>query len=68
VVLKLPSGVVQSRELEPGNGLESESDHRLLFGLGEETHVSAVEIRWPMGGVQRLTDLEIDRYHELKEP
>jgi hypothetical protein len=35
---------------------------------GSSTRVERVEIRWPRGRVQILTDLPIDRYHTLLEP
>lgn len=36
------------------NGYLAQSDPRLLFGLGEETEVEWVEVRWPAGHVQRF--------------
>jgi hypothetical protein len=68
VTVKLSSGLQQSRELEPANGFQSESDHRLLFGLGANPAIESVSIRWPRSGMQELSGLTIDRYHEVTEP
>lgn len=45
----------------------SANDSRVLVGLGKNTSVKSVEIRWPSGKVQKLEDLSIDRYHQVKE-
>jgi len=36
-----------------GNGYLAQSDPRLVFGLGEETSVDWIEVRWPSGLVER---------------
>jgi enediyne biosynthesis protein E4 len=63
-------GVTLRRELQPANGFQAESDHRLHFGLGPEGTVQSVTIRWPNGAIQELkdADLGIDRYHKITEP
>lgn len=38
------------------------------FGIGFETSVDSVVIRWPLGYKQVLTDVAINQYHEIKEP
>ncbi len=43
------------------------NDLRVLVGLGENTLVKMVEIRWPSGKTQKIENLEIDRYHQIKE-
>ena len=40
-----------------GNGYLSQSDGRLLFGLGSDDAVESVSIRWPGGKEQTLRDL-----------
>ena len=49
-------------------GLMSSSDPRVHFGLGDESKVSLVEVRWPSGTVQVLKDLNADRIITIKEP
>jgi enediyne biosynthesis protein E4 len=52
-----------------GSSYLSSSDKRVVFGLGPKTDSKvSVEIRWPTGFSQILSDLEIDRYHKIREP
>jgi enediyne biosynthesis protein E4 len=46
----------------------SSSDVRAHFGLGSDTKAATVEIRWPSGIVQHLTDAEGGRYVRVDEP
>ena len=46
----------------------SSSDKRVHFGLGGETKVPTVEIRWPSGIVQTLHDVRGDQILEVDEP
>jgi hypothetical protein len=46
----------------------SSSDKRAHFGLGAETSVRTVEIRWPSGTVQTVKDVPIDRVLRVEEP
>lgn len=68
VRVTLSNGSVLTREQEPANGYESQSDHRLHFGLGPAPKLEAVEIAWPSGRRQRLAGLALDRYHRIVEP
>jgi hypothetical protein len=49
-------------------GFMSSSDRRVHFGLGAETRVTEVEIRWPRGGIQKLGGIEADRIVRIVEP
>ncbi len=46
----------------------SSSDRRVHFGLGRDTSVKLLEIRWPSGTVQRLTDVRADQILTVREP
>jgi enediyne biosynthesis protein E4 len=46
----------------------SSSDVRAHFGLGSDTKAATVEIRWPSGILQHLTDAEGGRYVRVDEP
>jgi enediyne biosynthesis protein E4 len=46
----------------------SSSDVRAHFGLGSDTRAATVEIRWPSGIVQHLSDVEGGRYVQVDEP
>jgi peptidoglycan hydrolase-like protein with peptidoglycan-binding domain len=46
----------------------SSNDKRAHFGLGKDTTASKVDIRWPSGTVQTLTNVKGDRIVEVDEP
>jgi hypothetical protein len=54
-------------QVRGGGGYCSSHDLRLHFGLGSRTKVDEVEIRWPSGAVDRLTDLKADRIITVRE-
>ena len=49
-------------------GFMSSSDRRAHFGLGTETNLDYVEIRWPSGIVQRITSPAVDQIMKVEEP
>jgi len=49
-------------------GFMSSSDRRVHFGLGAESALTEVEIRWPSGTTQRLAKPAAGRYHAVVEP
>ena len=59
--------LVQTREVQRAVGYLSQSDPRLLFGLGEEPEVDSVVVRWPGGRRQVLRGLAPGRYHVVEE-
>ncbi len=46
---------------------QSSSDSRVHFGLGPETSVRQIEIRWPSGIVQSLNDVKADQIINVTE-
>ncbi len=46
----------------------SSCDKRLHFGLGQETLVPTVNIRWPTGVIQTLRDVHADQILRVDEP
>lgn len=49
-------------------GFMSSSDRRVHFGLGKETSIKEVVIRWPSGTVQNLGPLATDHIVNVEEP
>jgi len=49
-------------------GFMSSSDRRTHFGLGNETRIDHVEIRWPSGIVQRIDHPAADQIMKVEEP
>lgn len=60
-------GLTQTQEVSGGNSFAAQSDPRLLFGLGMAAKVDSVEIRWPDGRRQTLTDLAVDQLHTITQ-
>ena len=51
----------------PYRGYMSSMDDRAHFGLGRVQHVDSLEVRWPDGRYQVLTDLAVDRLLVVKQ-
>ena len=66
VVLLADNGQ-QMREVQRGIGYLSQSDGRVLFGLGAAEEVKRIEIRWPSGRVQSLEHPETRFYLVVQE-
>jgi hypothetical protein len=49
------------REIRSGDGFRYMSSLYAHFGLGADTHIDEVVIRWPSGIVQHLFDLDVDQ-------
>jgi hypothetical protein len=60
-------GVRQMSEVKAGNSYISQSDLRQHFGLGKETKIEEVEIRWPNGKTEELKDVNADAIHTVVE-
>jgi enediyne biosynthesis protein E4 len=48
-------------------GYMSASDPRIHLGLGQRTKVDSLDITWPSGQVDRLSNVPIDRIIAVKE-
>ncbi len=60
-------GFTQMREVKGGNSYLSQSDLRLHFGLGKESRITKIEIRWPNGKTEELKDLAADAIYTIVE-
>lgn len=58
----------QWQTVHSGSSYCSQSDLALTFGLGHDPKVNAIEIEWPSGAKQRLTDVTADKYMTIQEP
>jgi enediyne biosynthesis protein E4 len=66
--LKLTSeGFVRVEQAKGGMSYMSASDPRIFFGLGKRTKIDSLEIRWPSGQFDRLTNLPVDKIIAVKE-
>ena len=66
VKLETAKGAQYATVTTSGSYLSS-CDKRVHFGLGSETEIQAVEIRWPSGILQRLTHPACDRVLKVNE-
>jgi hypothetical protein len=57
----------QWNRVRSGSSYCSQSDLALTFGLGQDTNVSAIEIEWPSGSRQTLTNIAADKFLVIDE-
>ena len=57
----------QSGTVHSGSSYCSQSDLALTFGLGKDPSVSALEIDWPSGLKQRLTNIAANQFITIEE-
>ncbi|HUD12832.1 MAG TPA: CRTAC1 family protein [Terracidiphilus sp.] len=60
-------GMTQTDEVHSGGSYLSQNDLRIHFGLGSATKVDKVEIHWPSGLTEDLTNLAVDRDYNVVE-
>jgi hypothetical protein len=51
-----------------GSGYLSQDDSRLHFGLGKETQIDRIVVKWPSGREQTLEKPGVDRVLKVEEP
>jgi hypothetical protein len=62
------SGALQKRQVMPACSYLSQMELPVTFGLGEQSAVERVTIRWPDGQVQELSNLQLDKLHVIEQP
>jgi hypothetical protein len=66
--LKLTAeGLVQVEQAKGGMSYMSASDPRIHFGLAKRTKITSLEISWPSGQIDRLTNVPINQIIAVKE-
>jgi hypothetical protein len=60
-------GMTQTDEIHSGGSYLSQNDMRLHFGLGAATKIDRIEIRWPSGTIDTLTNLPADHFYSVLE-
>ncbi len=56
------------RQLHSAGGYLSQSSKTIHFGIPDDTPLKRVEVSWPSGQVQVLSNVEVNRLHRLVEP
>jgi hypothetical protein len=59
--------LAQFSEVRAGGSYLSQNDPRLHFGLGPETKMDEVEIKWPSGKIETFRDVPADFIYTIKE-
>lgn len=67
VTILTQSGRKLTNHVTASVGFMSSSDKRLHFGLGTDRMIKTIEIRWPSGATQRLTDISADQILKVEE-
>lgn len=66
--VKVVSGdMTQVDEVRSGDSYISQSDQRLHFGLEQRTKVDLIEVRWPNGTVDKISNVGVNRLIVIKE-
>ena len=60
-------GIKRSRLKTAGGSYLSTHDSREVLGLGNATKIDRLEIRWPSGKIDKLTNLPINTYLSVQE-
>ena len=58
---------MQLGEVMSGGSYLSQHDLRVHFGLGGHDKVEKIEVIWPGGRVETLTNLVADRFYSVRE-
>ncbi len=66
-VTLVADGVTQTDEIHSGGSYLSQSDLRLHFGLGKSTKVENLEIHWPSGRIENLSNMAADHAYSIVE-
>ena len=66
-VIVKSNGTAMVQPVVAVNGYLTSSDPRPHFGLGKATKADSVEIRWPDGKVQVLTDVKVNQILKIKQ-
>jgi len=68
IKLTTESGLVEYNHVTTAGSYASSSDPRVHFGLGTNTLIKEIELRWPSGTVQVLRNVKVDQILKVTEP
>ena len=60
-------GMTQTEQVHSGGSYLSQHDFRVHFGLAQATKIDSVEIQWPSGAVDKLSNLAADKFYAVLE-
>ncbi len=59
--------LTQTDQVRSGDSYISQSDLRLHFGLEKRSKVDSIQVRWPSGAVDKLSNVGVNRIITIKE-
>ncbi len=62
------AGGKQQQSVHSGSSYCSQSDLGLTFGLGNDTKVNTIDVEWPSGQKQHLTNVTANQFVNITEP
>lgn len=65
VLIEYGNGQLQYQEISPTRGIFSSSEHLIHFGLGQESQIAKLSVRWPDGKTQVLTNVPANQRLQL---
>ena len=60
-------GMMRMDEITAGSSWASQHSLWLTIGIGQETQIDSVEVRWPNGQTETTTYVDINQYHSWQE-
>jgi hypothetical protein len=67
-ILVTAGGRTQARAVLSQSSYYSHDDLRQHFGLGGAKQIDSLEVRWPSGATQKLTNVAVRQVVRVKEP
>lgn len=68
VTIESATAGTQPRLANPQTGFQASNDHALHFGLGDDTKVERLTVRWPGGPTEVFEDIDANQLVTLIEP
>jgi ASPIC and UnbV. len=66
VLIEYAGGEKQYQEISPNRGIFSCSEHLIHFGMGKQSQVERLTVRWPDGKTQTLSNVPTNQRLQLK--
>ena len=67
VLIEFNNGLIQYYEHFPTRGIFSSVEHLVHFGLGQNTAIDRLVVRWPDGKIQEMKSVQVDQRLVLKQ-
>jgi hypothetical protein len=61
------SGLVQYNHVTTAGSYASSNDPRVHFGLGTDTVIKEIELKWPSGTIQVMNNVRADQFLTVNE-